>query len=153
MREGFDLKSVMDRCRWDTVWVHRDFAAGQTDGIFQLIAYQWGKDPEDKERLAGYFSEKRIARIHSQILTLMIPAGEAGRRIFELFLLKKPVTYMEKSVRAVVFAAVDFGGDPEILKLTEQILRKLSTGMEVLSRDVNSENIMDILTEKAREEL
>ncbi len=153
VREGFDLKSVMDRCRWDTVWVHRDFAAGQTDGIFQLIAYQWGKDPEDKERLAGYFSEKRIARIHSQILTLMIPAGEAGRRIFELFLLKKPVTYMEKSVRAVVFAAVDFGGDPEILKLTEQILRKLSTGMEVLSRDVNSENIMDILTEKAREEL
>lgn len=153
VRGGFDLKSVMARCRWDTVWVHREFTAGQTEGIFQLIAYQWGRDPEDKERLAGYFSEKRIARIHNHILTLMVPAGDTGRRIFELFLLKKPVSYMDKSVRAVIFAAVDFDRDPEILKLMEQILRALSTGMEELSGDICSDNLMDILTEKVREEL
>ena len=153
VRKGYDLGSVAARCGWDTVWVHRDFAAGQTEGIFQLIAYQWGKNPEEKERLARYFSERRIARIHSQILTLMIPAEDTGRRIFELFLLKKPVTYMEKTVRAVVFAAVDFGGDPKILKMTEQILRKLSTGMEKLAGEVDSDNLMDILTERIREEL
>ncbi len=52
-----------------------------------------------------------------------------------------------------MFAAVDFGGDPKILKMTEQILRKLSTGMEKLAGEVDSDNLMDILTERIREEL
>lgn len=153
VRKGYDLESVKARCRWDTVWVHRDFAAGQTDGIFQLIAYQWGKNPELKETLARRLSERRIARVHSHILTLLAPAADTGRRIFELFLLKKPVMYMEKSVRAVVFAAVDFHQDPEILRYLEQILRKLSTDMERVSREADSENIMELLTTEIREEL
>lgn len=151
--KGYDLESIKRRCRWDVFWIHRDFAGGQMEGIFQLIAWQWGKSPEAKEELTRHFAQKGTARIHRHILTLLIPEHRTGKRILEMYILRKPISYLDKSVRIVVFAAVDFERDPEILRYLEDFLRMLTIHVEEVKKEADSDKLMEILTEKIRDEL
>ena len=67
--------------------------------------------------------------------------------------MKKAVLYKEDSVKAIIFAAVDFHGSPVVLRYLEHAVRYLSDRFEDLIPALSSKNLMDTLTEIIRDNL
>lgn len=150
---GYDLDGVLEKCGWDTVLVHPGFVCGGIESLLQLLAYQWGKDLPQKENLARQLALGLEQRVCGNVMIVAVPFGSTGKRIFDLYILKKQLHYREERLKAVLFMAVDFGTDPAVLRFAEQISRCGAKKIDTLIAEAGSENIMNKLTEIIREEL
>ena len=150
---GFNLREAVQLCAWDVVQVHRDFAGNTIDSLLLLISYQWGKDLAAKEALAARFSDSRRLRMHNSVLTVFVPAAFTGKQIFELYMLKKPITFRKDNAKAILFAAVEFYREPVVLRFLEHAVRFLTDCFEQRGSGLDSGNIMDVLTELIRDSL
>jgi len=150
---GYRLDQVARDCRFQVVSIRHDFAASNMESFLQLLAYQWGKDLEAKSRLNAYFLEKGHVRIHSHVMMILLPMSWTNQRIFEIYRLKKPVPWRERSVKAVVFLATDFCGGPAALRFLEEGTRFLCLRRKTVMEQLNMENIMEKMTELVRENL
>lgn len=151
--KGYDLERAAQLCNWDVVRIHRDFSGGNLQSILQLIAYQWGMDLSAKEQMTGFLSNERYMRVQKQVLTALVPASCTGKQIFELYILKKPVSCGEHSVRAILFASLDFRQEPEVLRYLEHAVRCLIDSFETLSPVLTPDNLMSTLTSLIRDKL
>ena len=113
--------------------------------------YQWGVDLAAKEALTGFLSNARYMRVQKQVLTALVPASCTGKQIFELYILKKPANCGEHSVRAILFASLDFRQEPEVLRYLEHAVRCLIDSFETLAPGLTPENLMSTLTELIRD--
>ena len=151
--KGFDLAEAVEACRWDAVQVHQEFAGSSVESILQLIAYQWGRDLEAKEKLAEQFRECHHTRTHSGVLTVLVPAACTGKQIIELYFLKKTVYFQEENVKAIVFLSMDFKDTPIVLRFMEHVLRNLVNRFDEVQEKLASGEMLNILTEMARGDL
>jgi hypothetical protein len=150
---GYDIERVVQECGWDVVRVHHDFPGKQIESLLQLLAYQWGDNLAAKEALARMFTEQEKFRIHSGILTIFVPTYYTNKQIFELYILKKNIMYGRRNVKAISFVSVDFHNDPAQLRFVEHAMRWTTKMFDEIKDDLNSETIMDKLTEIVRKEL
>jgi hypothetical protein len=99
------------------------------------------------------FTEQEKFRIHSGILTIFVPTYYTNKQIFELYILKKNIMYGRRNVKAISFVSVDFHNDPAQLRFVEHAMRWTTKMFDEIKDDLNSETIMDKLTEIVRKEL
>ena len=151
--KGFDLDEAAEECSWDVVQVHKNFTGSSIESILQLLAYQWGSSLPAKEALAGFLQGRRYARTHRGVLTVLAPSTYTKKQILELYLLKKPFCFRDENVRGIVFLSMDFRNSPVALRFTEHILRHLTGHMDEVERRLDSETLLDILTEIIRDSL
>lgn len=152
---GYDLEGAAREKRWDVLRIHQDFSGYGLESFFQLLAFQWGKDYEAKKQLNEELGQKeRNPWIHRSgcVLYILVPCSLTEKRIFELYLLKKPLCWQGAQIRYGVFAALDFEAAPRLLKLMEQALHLLPKELEEEGFS-EEEQILEILTNIVRKNL
>lgn len=153
LAKGYDLEAAMAGCGWEVALLHREFSAVSVPGFLQLLAYQWGTSPERKEELAAILAAGRFVRVHRRLLAVVVPQCWTSKRIFELYLLNRPMGFQGTSVRAVLFCCVGFDGEPSALPCLEQSLLCLQDQLEELAPWLTSQNMVETLLGEVRKRL
>lgn len=151
--EGYDLTEAGGAENWDTARIHRGFSGYSPESLFQLLAFQWGRDYEAKLKLNQMMSQGTVCHGTGGILYILIPSLLASCRVLELYELKKSLYWQGMTVRAAVFAAVDFNAGPRLLRFMEQALRFLPDSLEKQGTSAGWEDLVEILTKSIIENL
>lgn len=151
--EGYDLCEAGGEDHWDAVQIHADFCGYSPESLFQLLAFQWGKDYEAKQQLNQMMSQGAVCHSTGEVLCIIVPSDLAACRVLELYGLKKSLCWQGITVRWAVFAAVDFSAGPRLLKFMEQAMRFLPEELEGKENCREEESLVKILTKIIRENL
>lgn len=151
--EGYDLAGAGGEANWDVTQIHGGFSGYSPESLFQLLAFQWGRDYEAKLRLNQLMSQGTVCHGTGGVLCIVVPSALASCRVLELYELKRSLCWQEMTVRAVVFSAVDFSAGPSLLRFMEQAMRFLPEGLDKQGSWAEQKDLVEILTKIITEKL
>lgn len=155
---GYDFSGLWKKCGFSDAYIHTDFVIGSIEDITQLVAYQWGRDMMKKEALKKALREGRYLYLYHKTLYVFVPAGFTDKNVMELFRLKKSLYYQQQQVDNIVFLAVDFRKETDILKYLSHFLRYLPAALSEaeLSERISEADMrtdLDTIIQKTHKEM
>lgn len=137
MLNGYPLRQLQAMLKFEPDFVFLDVPYESRESFLHLLAYKYCSS-RDIPAMEAQLLQYTDVCVWNGTAAIILDARLTGNHYFHLYRLENPGVWEKKTIRHVLFAAVNFQGEPRLLKYLEQLTHELVNNPENLERLIST---------------
>lgn len=142
---GYQIEPLLRKLKFNHDFVFTDINYESKEGMIDLISYKAAKDSNYVAALKNELLDIGDTCVWNEIAFLMSNTSCTHGNIFEIYQLSKTAVWQKKTIKTVIYLAVDFEHDLLMARFVEQFAHEIMESPMNLERLLQTKSIYQIL--------
>lgn len=141
---GYRLEGLLNQLNFSRDFVFVDYPYENRKSFLTMISYKAARTSLDVGSLLRQLQKNWDGCVWNEIAFIMTTTQHTRGNIFEIYSLAKPGVWDRKTVKTIVYLAVDFNQDLRLMRFVEQFTHEIMESEENLNRLVSTRSLHQI---------